>query len=208
MAATVTLWIALDRPGRAEGADRCAHLAAESSARQLVTGAGDSVVVIGDSWSIGHGLATPERSWPAQLRGRVSVFGFSGSGFSQSASPCPGVSFAARVPPAALRARQVVFAGGLNDFDQPDAEIRAGFHAAVAGLARSHVVVVGPAKAPRRVAGARAVDAILSQEAGLAGVRYVSTLDLTLPYLPDGLHLTAAGHRTFGEAVARRIVAR
>ena len=34
---------------------------------------------------------------------------------------------------------------------------------------------------------------------------YVSTVDLELAYLDDRLHLTPAGHRTFGDAVAARI---
>jgi len=38
-------------------------------------------------------------------------------------------------------------------------------------------------------------------------VPYISTSDLTLPYLPDRLHLRPAGHRTFGDAVADRIAA-
>ena len=39
------------------------------------------------------------------------------------------------------------------------------------------------------------------------GVPYVTTTDLDLPYLEDRLHLTPAGHRAFGDAVAERIAA-
>ena len=94
----------------------------------MVTGSGERVVVIGDSWSAGLGLDRPVQSWPSRLSGRIHVAGFSGSGFSAKASPCGRVSFADRAP-AALRngADLVVVEGGLNDFDRSRAEIKAGF---------------------------------------------------------------------------------
>ena len=39
------------------------------------------------------------------------------------------------------------------------------------------------------------------------GVGYLSMLDADLPYLDDGLHLTAAGHRQFGDRVAAALSA-
>ena len=36
---------------------------------------------------------------------------------------------------------------------------------------------------------------------------YVRTADLALTYLDDRLHLTPAGHRAFGDAVAARVAA-
>ncbi len=98
--------------------------------------------------------------------------------------------------------------GGLNDWDRPDAEIRTGFARlmrVVRAAGAERVVVVGPASAPSRAAKVPHVDAVLAGLARQYGVGYVSTADLDLPYLDDRLHLTAAGHREFGDAVASRI---
>jgi acyl-CoA thioesterase-1 len=188
---------------------KCEQFAAASVKRAAsVTGTGERVVVIGDSWSAGLGLDHPAQSWPSRLAGRVHVAGFSGSGFSEKASPCGPVSFADRAP-AALRhgADLVVVEGGLNDYDRTRAEIKAGFARVMATTAPYRTVVVGPASAPSRAAKVPRVDRLLRRLSGAYGVGYVSTLDLTLPYLDDRLHLTPAGHRTFGDAVAERIAA-
>ena len=46
------------------------------------------------------------------------------------------------------------------------------------------------------------LDRLLSRWSDRPRVRYVSTLDLVLPYRADQLHLTLAGHAAFGDAVA------
>lgn len=189
---------------------RCERHATGSAARaSVVTGSGERVVVLGDSWSAGLGLRRPASSWPAHLDGRVQVAGFSGSGFSAGASPCGrDVSFPARAVPAVLGgADLVVVQGGLNDFDQPPRTVRAGFTRLMRSLASYDVVVVGPALAPSRAARVPAVDRLLAELAREHGVEYVRTTDLELSYLRDGLHLTRQGHRRFGEAVAQRISA-
>ncbi|MXG91901.1 GDSL-type esterase/lipase family protein [Nocardioides flavescens] len=195
---------------RASGATKCERFATGSAQRaKVVTGTGERVVVIGDSWSAGLGLARPGQSWPSRLAGEVHVAGFSGSGFSAGASECGRrASFAAREPQA-LRggADLVVLEGGLNDVDQPSAAIATGFRRAVAEAAPHPVVVVGPASAPSRARWVPRVDALLARLSAEAGVDYVSTADLQLTYLPDQLHLTPAGHRAFGDAVAQRIAA-
>ena len=193
-------------PGGATGADagRCARFSMQSEARErLVTGHGDRVVVIGDSYSVGLGLREPESSWPSRLPGRVHVFGFSGSGFSAEASPCRNVSYGVRAP-RALRggADLVVVEGGLNDHDQPASAVRAGFRRLMQEVADQEILVVGPPPAPARASGARRVDAILRDESARAGVRYLSMIDTPLNYLDDRLHLTPAGHREFGARVA------
>jgi acyl-CoA thioesterase-1 len=194
---------------RGAGGTPCERFAAASTQRaQQVTGSGERVVVIGDSWSAGLGLDRPVQSWPSRLAGRIHVAGFSGSGFSAHASRCGRVSFADRAP-AALKggADLVVIEGGLNDSDRSRAEIRAGF-ARVMRAARAYpVVVVGPATAPSRAAGVPRVDRLLRHLSARYGAPYVSTTDLDLPYLDDGLHLTATGHQAFGDAVADRIAA-
>jgi acyl-CoA thioesterase-1 len=193
-------------PGGATGAvaQHCARLALASQARErLVTGHGDRVVVIGDSYSVGLGLHHPEDSWPTELPGRVQVYGFSGSGFSAHASGCRAVAYADRTPAAIHNgADLVVVEGGLNDYDQPAAAVRSGFRTLVGELAGRRLLVVGPPAAPARDAGARRVDAILREEAALADVPYLSMLGRHFDYLDDELHLTPAGHRAFGDAVA------
>jgi acyl-CoA thioesterase-1 len=190
---------------------RCEQFRADSVARAgEVTGNGERVVVIGDSWSAGLGLSEPARSWPSRLDGRVHVDGFSGSGFSAHASPCRGVSFADRASKGVAGADLVVVEGGLNDWDRPDSDVELGFTRLVqtlraAGAAR--VVVVGPASAPSRSAKVPHLDALLSDLSRRHGVAYVTTADLDLSYLDDRLHLTYDGHREFGDAVAQRIAA-
>lgn len=172
----------------------------------IVTGEGDRVLVIGDSWSVGLGQDDLGRSWASRLAGEVHVRGFSGSGFSSRASRCGQVSFHDRAPTAlGLRPRLVVVEGGLNDYDQPGAAIDRGFRALMADLAGQRVVVVGPADAPARSGAVPRVDAQLRVLSDLYGVPYISTSDLDLDYLGDRLHLTEHGHRVFGEAVAARI---
>lgn len=188
-------------------ADRCEAYSAESRQRAAeVTGSGQRVVVIGDSWSAGLGLEQPSGSWPSRLEGAVHVAGFSGSGFSAGASGCRGVSFADRAA-AALRggADLVVVEGGLNDYDQPDADIRSGFARLMQQLDGQRVVVVGPATAPSRAAQVPRVDAVLAALAARRGVPYVRTSGLELSYLDDRLHLTAEGHAAFGDFVSDAI---
>jgi acyl-CoA thioesterase-1 len=187
---------------------RCDQFSAESRDRSAHdTGSGRRVVVIGDSWSAGLGLDRALGSWPSRLTGSVHVAGFSGSGFSAQASDCHRVSFAERAP-AALRggADLVVVEGGLNDFDQPDADIRSGFARLMRALDGQRVVVVGPATAPSRAGEVPHVDDLLAGLAAEHGVPYVRTSGLELPYLDDRLHLTAAGHEAFGDFVSDAIL--
>jgi acyl-CoA thioesterase-1 len=196
---------------RARGADagRCQQFAADSVERAAhVTGSGERVVVIGDSYSAGLGLADSAASWPSRLPGSVHVAAFSGSGFSEDASTCATVSFADRAP-AAVRdgADLVVVEGGLNDYDQPAAAITAGFTRLMDELDGLDVVVVGPVSAPSRAGAVPRVDALLAQLCGDYDVPYVSTSDLALDYLDDDLHLVPASHVALGDAVAGRISA-
>jgi len=206
LAATLTV-LAVDALG--SGPSRCERFASDSRDRAaVVTGSGTPILVIGDSWSVGLGLDRPADSWPSRLPGRVRVAGFSGSGFSEHASPCGDVDFADRAPRALRRpADLVVVQGGLNDYDQPDADIRAGFDRLMTSLRGERVVVVGPAAAPSRARRAAHVDLLLSGLTAHYGVPYVPTASLDLGYLPDRLHLTAASHRVFGDYVAEQLAA-
>jgi acyl-CoA thioesterase-1 len=211
-ALVATLSVVLVTRAEAEDTSRCAEFRADAAARaKIVTGRGKRVVVIGDSWSAGLGLDRIAGSWPSRLKGRVHVAGFSGSGFSEEASPCGEVSFADRARRAVGRgARLVVVQGGLNDWDRSDEEIRQGYRRFMRFLRTAdvrRVVVVGPAAAPSRASEAPRVDALLRRLTERRGLTYVSTADLDLPYRRDRLHLTPTGHRQFGDAVARRIAA-
>jgi acyl-CoA thioesterase-1 len=188
-------------------AQQCARFSGESVARQhLITGHGATTVVIGDSYSAGLGLSHPGRNWASELPGRVHVFGFSGSGFSAGASACRSVAYADRAPQAlALHPSLVVIEGGLNDFDQPTADIRAGFRRLLNEVGHLPVLVVGPPPAPLRGRRAARVDAILRAEAVRSGTPYLSMIGDRFSYLPDRLHLTPAGHRQFGNVVADRV---
>jgi len=193
----------------AKDAQHCARFAKASATRAAAdTGAGAPVVVIGDSYSVGLGLDRPARSWTARLEGRVHVEGFSGSGFSAGASGCGAVSFADRAADALDGAPElVVVEGGLNDFDQSDAAITAGFRRLMRVLEGRRVVVVGPVLAPSRAGAVLRVDRLLERLAAEAGASYVDATGLRLDYLDDGLHLTEAGHREFGGYVAERVAA-
>jgi len=198
--------VALRGRASASGAAQCHRFAAEHASRLTrVVGSGRRVVVIGDSWSVGYKLTDPDRGWPSRLPGRVRVDGFSGSGFSAQASECGAVSYATRAG-TARGAELVVVEGGLNDYDQSYAAVRSGFRLLMSRLKGHSVVVFGPAPAPRRLAGARRVDRWLAALSRSAGVDYVSSIRLTgLPYLDDRLHLTPAGHREYGDWVARHL---
>lgn len=195
---------------RARGSEArlCERHAVDAEARaRLVSGAGRPVTVIGDSWTVGLGLTDLSASWPSELPGRVSVAGFSGSGFSRGASHCGDHAFATRTD-AARDADLVVVAGGLNDYDQPAADIRTGFRSLLAGLTGRAVVVVGPASAPSRAGFVERVDATLAALCEEHDVPYVATSDWELSYLPDRLHLSPGGHAVFGRRVAEELAAR
>lgn len=197
-------------PSAASGSTehRCTRFARDSAARErIVTGHGATTVVIGDSYAAGLGLGHPGRSWASDVPGRVHVFGFSGSGFSTGASPCSAVSYAQRAPRAlTLHPSLVVIEGGLNDFDQPSGDIRAGFRRLLTEVGHHpRVLVVGPPPAPLRGDRAARVDAILRTEAARSGTPYLSMIDEHFRYRSDRLHLTPGGHRAFGRVVADRL---
>lgn len=203
VAVTVVTVQLVERAGA--GMSYCARHSVQAAQRaEVVSGSGDPVTVVGDSWSVGLGLEELDGSWPSRLPGRVTVAGFSGSGFSRTASPCGDVSFGTRALDAPLRGL-VVVEGGLNDHDRSTTAITLGFVRLMQSLEGHRVVVVGPATAPSRAAAVPRVDRLLARLAAASGVPYVATSDLRLPYLPDRLHLTPEGHEMFGDAVAERL---
>lgn len=199
---------AREESGTESQAARCARFTADSAdraAHDLGPGTSPTIVVVGDSWSVGLGLDDPATAWPSRLPGRVHVAGYSGSGFSEDASPCGAVSYADRAagaladaPPGAT----VVVEGGLNDWDRTDAEITDGFERLLGVVGTHPLLVVGPAAAPARAAFVARVDAVLQHLCDAEGVAYLDPSGLTLDYLPDGLHPTQAGQERFGGFVA------
>ncbi|MBM0124163.1 SGNH/GDSL hydrolase family protein [Pimelobacter simplex] len=191
--------------------DPCATKGEQAQERgALVSGTGARVLVIGDSYSVGAGVR-PEQSWPVRLPGRVEVDGFSGSGFTIGASPCGDVSYATRATRAATLDRLagvdlVVVEGGLNDADQPPADLAAGYDRLMRALGDHPVLVVGPPAVPLLpYDDVAAVDARLAGLAASHGTPYLSMLDAELSFLPDLLHPDAEGHRVFGDRVAERV---
>lgn len=209
--ATSDAGVGADRPRACRAFDAShdrARAASPVSARRATPGEGSlETLVVGDSYSSGWKLGDVASAWPARLAellpARVRVAGYPGSGFTPHASDCGALSFADRAGPAlGPGVDLVVVQGGLNDVDQPAADLEAGFAALVEELDGVPLVVVGPPAAPARRAGAARVDASLRELADLHDVPYVATAHLDLPYLPDDLHLTEAGHRLFAQAVA------
>lgn len=207
LAVLLTFW--LSETSSAD-VDRCARFESVAASRLAAdVGAGERVVVIGDSYSVGLGLTRTADSWPSRLPGRVHVSGFSGSGFSDRASSCGRVSFADRASRAVRDgADLVVVEGGLNDHDRTDAEIRAGFERLMRELGDLPVLVVGPADAPARSTSVPHLDALLAALAERHGASYLSMREHDLTYLEDRLHLTPLGHQEFGDAVAAWVAGR
>lgn len=195
------------------GPDRCAVRAERAAQRaELVTGSGPEVLVVGDSYSVGVGVG-PERSWPVRLPGRVRVDGFSGSGFSVGASACGDVSYATRAPRSVRPSTDlVVVEGGLNDHDQPLADVEAGVRRLLGELERTRaaggpeVLIVGPPVVPDRSREAvERVDATLARVAAERQASYLSMLPADLSLLEDRLHPDEAGQRAFGDRVATEV---
>ena len=200
---------AADRAGA--GATRCQQHRLDARERAaLVTGDGARVLVIGDSWSVGLGQDDLGLSWAGRLPGEVHVAGFSGSGLQR---PRERVRPRLVPRPRAHRAGDPARAGRRRGRPQRlrpagAAAIDRGFRDLMADLAGQHVVVVGPADAPSR---SRAVPRVDGPPGGRSRRSTASPTSApatsTSPTSTTGLHLTAAGHREFGDAVAERIAA-
>lgn len=209
VALLLAAWAVVSGTGStADGAvrERCARFAQEATARTArVTGDGPPITVIGDSYAVGLGLTDPLSSWPSRLPGRVRVLGFSGSGFSTQASPCPRSAYARRAATGPISNGTVVIEGGLNDVDQPSAAVEAGLARLLEIVGGRPVLIVGPTWAPRRADAVPRIDRILGAAAARSGVPYLSLRGVRFPYLSDRLHLTLAGHRQLGDLVSRRL---
>ncbi|MGH3350253.1 MAG: SGNH/GDSL hydrolase family protein [Nocardioides sp.] len=188
--------------------DMCSRFAAESVSRAaVVTGAGQRIVVIGDSWAAGYGLDDPGKSWPAYLDGQVRVSGFAGTGYARSSMErCGPISFGERAADAVRPgADLVVLEGGINDAHREVEEAEKGFRETLDALKGHDVVVLSAPRVSTRAAAIKGVNRMLKRVSAEYGVTYINVFDLELPYQDDKTHLTESGHVQFGETVARRI---
>lgn len=179
-------------------------LAAEFGTDPIGSGTRE-VAVVGDSYTEGMELEDPRQSWVAtfaeQAGATVDADAASGTGFTNP-GPCEQGDFASRTAPGG---GLLVVQGGLNDIDAPGDQIEAAACGVIA-KASGDVVIVGPPAAPARDHGdVEKVDQALGDAGAECGARYVSTLDWDLDYTDGGLHMTPAGHHTFGTMVAAQL---
>lgn len=192
----------------------CAAVTADNAARddsRPVASGGPVAVVLGDSYTQGQHLGRPrEQAWSTLLGQQegwttyvdgIGLTGFTNGGY------CGAQQYGTRAASALSRAPQtVVVEGGLNDTDASTADIETAARALLEDLrAVPQLVVVGPPPAPARPSAAQ-VDQALAAATAAAGRTYVSAIAWRLPYLPDQLHLTPAGHEQFAEQVATALV--
>jgi lysophospholipase L1-like esterase len=221
LAVLAALVVVLAQPDRTSAAEHpaagsgagvpCAQVTAAhtQALRMPVTaGAPGLIVVLGDSYSQGHGvLGGRAGGFPALLArgtGRpLYLDGYGSTGFT-TRGYCSGrpVTYGERLLPdhlLALRPATVVVEGGVNDARHGDPR-RVG--TAAADLLRRlaavpQVIVVGPAAIPNADPARLAmVDDELTAAARAAGRPYLGLRRYQLPMLPDGIHPTGAGQQT------------
>lgn len=166
-------------------------------------------VILGDSYAQGQYLDDPRaQAWSTLAAKRLgwtaSVDAVGGTGLV-SDGPCGNQSVEDRAADALTsRPDVVVVEAGLND--QPDADLGDALSGVAAAAGDAELIVVGPTTPPGYDADrAAAVDRALAAASTEVGAEYVSALDWDLAYGPDGLHMTAAGHRAYAEDFTRAI---
>lgn len=185
-----------------------------SAAATAVDGPGTRVAFLGDSYTSGYALTDPQGGYAYVLARavgwRAAVDAFPGSGFTTDAM-CPGERYAQRVDRIPADAALVLVQGGLNDVhgvtgvgDAAGALLDL-VHARVPAAA---VVVVGPPLVSGLDGSTlRVVAADLARAAAAHGATFVDPTTWSLPYLPDGVHLTPAGHRQFAGLLGAQLAA-
>lgn len=171
------------------------------------------VLVVGDSWSAGQGLASSPkvaiaRSWAATLgRARrwtvlddaIAYTGYVNGGF------CGGQQFDIRASvDLAAHPDEVLIEGGINDTDATSSAISSAARTLLSRFASVRtVVLIGPGDAPARAAADRAkVVRALAAAARSAGRPFVDASGWKLAYQRDGLHPTQAGQDAFAVQVS------
>ena len=166
-----------------------------------VSSGAEKVVVLGDSYAAGNGLADRSQGW-ATLLGRAegwdeTVAAVGGTGFVNP-GPCGGQTFAQRFSdPASLNPDLMVIEGGLNDAGSDPRDVQ---NAANSLLDRAYriknVILVGPTNAPA-MSNLPAIDHALAVAAKSHGRKYISAIGWNLEFLPDRTHLTSEGHAIY-----------
>ena len=221
LAVLAALVVVLAQPDRTSAAEHpaagpragrpCAQVTAahtEALRMPVTAGAPGLIVVLGDSYSQGHGVPGGRAGgFPALLAhdtGRpLYLDGYGSTGFT-TRGYCSGrpVAYGERLLPdhlLALRPATVVVEGGVNDARHGDPQ-RVG--TAAADLLRRlatvpQVIVVGPAAIPAADPTRLAlIDDELAAVARAAGRPYVDLRRYPLPMQPDGIHPTGAGQQT------------
>jgi lysophospholipase L1-like esterase len=185
-----------------------AQIAEIGLVRTVTMGSG-SVVVLGDSYSVGSGLTDRTKAWPA-LVGKAEgwttqVAGVGGTGFVNE-GPCGGQSFGNRLGLAMSQSPEtLIIAGGINDSESDPAAVGSAANALLGQVASiSSVVLVGPSNAPAKK-NIPAIDHALAEAAAANGREYVSALTWDLDYQPDGLHPTEAGHQAYARHIGQAL---
>ena len=171
------------------------------------TGTGTRVLVIGDSYAQGFGLADPDRSWPHYLPGRVTVDGYSGSGFA-TPSHCGGGTYVERARRlTATRPEVVIAQGGYNDVRAPARRVERAAIELVRLFPHARVAIVGPPYKQGRE-DLRLVDRALARAAARTGAQYVRAYAWPVRFEARNGHPTAASQRLIGTDVARAVLGR
>jgi lysophospholipase L1-like esterase len=173
---------------------------------------GPTAVFLGDSYTQGVGLTDIRDDYAYvtahALRWRPVLNAAGGTGYVNG-GPCRGEQFSARVPQVvAARPATVVIQGGLDDYKVPPAEITdaatrlyAQLHKA---LPRTRLLVVGPHRVPK-VSNVQPAAEALRTATSRAHVAYIDTSSWPLSFEKDGIHLSVAGHKTYGLRLAAAI---
>lgn len=199
----------LDRKGACEAVQALV----QQNGEVVKTSSGSPVVgILGDSYLMGDGLADrtdgwayhigKSRGWSTRADG-ISSTGYTNGGF------CGGQTYFDRVGALlAVHPQILIIEGGLNDWQATKADIGAAASKTIGAFSKvRRVIVIGPVNAPSRKERLPDVDSALKEAAESHGAEYISALGWNLEFLPDNLHLTAAGHARFAELVSEKISA-
>jgi acyl-CoA thioesterase-1 len=190
----------LTRLTASTAADREALTARES---------GPIAVFMGDSYTQGVGLSQISDDYAyvtaSAMHWRAVLNAAGGTGYV-AGGPCRGQQLLARVPQVvALRPAVVVIQAGLDDYQSPEQQIERAAEQVYAqlrhDLPRTRVVVVGPHAVPK-VSKVRPVINALRTATTRAHVAFIDASSWPLSFEKDGIHLTVAGHRTYGRQLA------
>lgn len=198
------------RAAQAAARTQCQASKTRQAAQRSLDSTGQpQLVVIGDSYSEGHGLPSVADSWERRLKGyHTIVLAQGGAGYTHEGACGTGI-FSSQVGPAlAAHPSALVLQGGLNDVVSPPNKVAADAGAVLSRLPAGSVIV-GPADAPALpISKEREVDSILRSAASKHGLRYVSLLDLPSDQFgPDRVHPTVQGQQ-FIAAKVEAVLAR